>query len=287
MAVTPLRVIGLLRVPQRPRGSRRLRLRTHGFRNGGHAHSDALAVVLSIAGYPVLIDPGTATYTMNPEIRNHFRSTGMHNTVTINGHPQSEPRGPFHWQSTTDARCTAWSTRAGMDYAEGRHDGYSGVTHIRRVLSLHGVGWIVLDHLAGSTQEVQAKAMWHLHPTWRTVGDGEGRVRLDGPDGLRCVLVTTGALTAMDGPEAAYSPVYGRIESAPCLAAAVTGNLPLSLATFINATPIWQPDAVFLTAPDTFTIATPGGTLTVLSNIEAEPVVTLEPVMAESVHQGN
>ena len=256
----------------------------HGFRNGGHAHSDALAVVLSISGHPLLIDPGTATYTMNPVIRNRFRSTEMHNTVTINGRPQSEPHGPFHWQSTIDARCTAWSTRAGMDYAEGRHDGYPGITHIRRVLSLHGVGWIILDHLVGLSQEVQAQAMWHVHPAWRTVRDGDGRIRLDGPDGLSCVLVTTGALTEVEGPEAAYSPVYGPIEPAPCFAAAVTGGLPLSLATFINATPMWQPDALFLTAPETFTITTPGGTLTVMSKIEAEPLVTLEPVMAESVH---
>ena len=64
----------------------------------------------------------------------------------------------------------------------------------------------------------------------------------------------------------------------------MTGGLPLSLATFINATPMWQPDALFLTAPETFTITTPGGTLTVMSKIEAEPLVTLEPVMAESVH---
>ncbi len=38
----------------------------HGFLNGGHAHADALSVVLAIGGRPLLIDPGTATYTMDP-----------------------------------------------------------------------------------------------------------------------------------------------------------------------------------------------------------------------------
>ena len=53
----------------------------HGFLNGGHAHADALSCTLSIAGRPVLIDPGTGTYTMDRELRDRLRSSMMHNTV--------------------------------------------------------------------------------------------------------------------------------------------------------------------------------------------------------------
>src|SRR4030095_4322274 len=38
----------------------------HGFMNGGHAHADALSLTLSLDGRPLLVDPGTATYTMDP-----------------------------------------------------------------------------------------------------------------------------------------------------------------------------------------------------------------------------
>ena len=37
----------------------------HGFLNGGHAHADALSLVMSIEGRPFLVDPGTSTYTMD------------------------------------------------------------------------------------------------------------------------------------------------------------------------------------------------------------------------------
>ncbi len=60
----------------------------HGFLNGGHAHSDALALTLSVSGRPLLIDPGTATYTMDAELRDRFRGTSMHNTVMLGRRPQ-------------------------------------------------------------------------------------------------------------------------------------------------------------------------------------------------------
>ena len=57
----------------------------HGFLNGGHAHADALSLVLTVAGQPLLVDPGTATYTMDPAMRDRFRSSRMHNTVVLDG----------------------------------------------------------------------------------------------------------------------------------------------------------------------------------------------------------
>ena len=79
----------------------------HGYQNGGHAHADALSLTLSIDGHPLLIDPGTSTYTMDSPLRDDMRSTASHNTVTLDGRSQSVPDGPFHWQSTVDARVAA------------------------------------------------------------------------------------------------------------------------------------------------------------------------------------
>ena len=76
----------------------------HGYRNGGHAHADARSCVLSVQGRPLLIDPGTSTYTMDPALRDRMRSPVSHNTVTIDGRSHSTPAGPFHWRSTTDAQ---------------------------------------------------------------------------------------------------------------------------------------------------------------------------------------
>src|SRR5205085_1499104 len=39
----------------------------HGYRNGGHAHADALSMAMAVNAVPFLIDPGTACYTIDVE----------------------------------------------------------------------------------------------------------------------------------------------------------------------------------------------------------------------------
>ena len=76
----------------------------HGYRNGGHAHADALALTMSVRGLPLLVDPGTACYTIDPAVRDRMRSSALHNTVTVDERSQSIPRGPFHWSHVANAR---------------------------------------------------------------------------------------------------------------------------------------------------------------------------------------
>jgi len=59
----------------------------HGYMNAGHAHADALSLTLSLANRPLLVDPGTSTYTMEPRLRDRMRGTSNHNTVTVDGRP--------------------------------------------------------------------------------------------------------------------------------------------------------------------------------------------------------
>jgi hypothetical protein len=56
---------------------------------GGHAHNDQLSVTVWFDGKPVIVDPGTACYTSDPDKRNLFRSTSRHSTVTIGGKEQN------------------------------------------------------------------------------------------------------------------------------------------------------------------------------------------------------
>src|SRR5206468_4773432 len=76
----------------------------HGYQNGGHAHADALSLTLRVRGVPLLVDPGTCCYTTSRTIRDRFRPTALHNTLALDGRPQSITRGPFHWSHVADAR---------------------------------------------------------------------------------------------------------------------------------------------------------------------------------------
>ena len=210
----------------------------HGYLNGGHAHADALSVVLTVDSRPLLVDPGTATYTMDPALRDRFRSTAMHNTVVVDGAPQSTPRGPFHWHTRTDARAIAWKTAPGIDYAEGCHSGYRAALHHRAVLAVAGIGWFVIDRLLGSGR-VNAEALWHLAPEWHvtSVTTGGAALRLAHADGTAQWIASSWPLAPLpEGhPLRAVAPEYGRVETAECLSAAVSVELPAACVTFIPA----------------------------------------------------
>jgi hypothetical protein len=124
----------------------------HGFLTGGHAHADALSFVLSVAGQPVFIDPGTFVYTVNDGERDHFRSTAAHNTVTVDGASSSQPGAePFRWDHSARSTVSRWIASARFDFIEGAHDGFmrleSPVRHERSVLYVKSEYWVILDRL--------------------------------------------------------------------------------------------------------------------------------------------
>ncbi len=123
----------------------------HGVLNCGHAHADALGVTLVVRGTPVLLDPGTYTYTLAPELRDHFRSSAAHSTVTVAGASSSIPAGPFSWCHVAQSTPVAWRPGEQCDYFEGAHDGYARLTppalHRRALLFLRGDYWIVRDRI--------------------------------------------------------------------------------------------------------------------------------------------
>ena len=138
----------------------------HGQDNCGHAHADVLAFELSANGRPLLVDPSTYTYTASKDLRNWFRSSLAHNTLTVDGESSSVPDGPFSWKSIARAELTDWISRDRFDYVNGTHDGYlrlaSPVTHARSILFVKNDYWIVRDRVASSAEHLYA--LWfHLN----------------------------------------------------------------------------------------------------------------------------
>jgi hypothetical protein len=123
----------------------------HGALSGGHGHADALSFDLTVRGRATLIDPGTFTYTGSEELREHFRSTAAHNTLTIDGESSSVPAGPFSWRAMTDSKTTHWIDRDRFGFITGTHDGYKKLAppgvHTRSFLFLHNDYLIMRDQI--------------------------------------------------------------------------------------------------------------------------------------------
>jgi hypothetical protein len=148
----------------------------HGYMNGGHAHADALAITLGTANRALLIDPGTASYTLDLQLRDRMRRSMSHNTVEIDGRSQSIPNGPFHWQTRTDARLHGDCHNPAFDWAEAYHDGYAPARHRRTVFRSPASGWLIADHILGSGSH-SAATYWHFDPEWIVTPDGPARLR--------------------------------------------------------------------------------------------------------------
>ena len=145
---------------------------SHGYRNGGHAHADALAMTLTVRGTPLLIDAGTGSYTIDPGTRNRLRSTELHNTLVLDNRPQSIAAGPFGWAQWAEGKVHRWMMSSDFDYFEGSHDGYSPLEHRRHVLAVPGDLVIVADLIRGSAGTHVAAAHWHIDRRWLvSIGD--------------------------------------------------------------------------------------------------------------------
>lgn len=118
--------------------------------SGGHGHADSLSFDLSVGGIPVFVDPGTYTYHESEELRNHFRTSAAHNTLTIDGKSQSSPGAKFGWNSKAESRLESWITQPRFDFFEGSHDGFKRLEtapaiHRRSILFLKDDYWIIRD----------------------------------------------------------------------------------------------------------------------------------------------
>lgn len=190
----------------------------HGTMNCGHAHADALSIEVAALGATVLVDPGTFTYTGSAELRDLFRSTAMHNTLTIDGLSSSAPAGPFKWKHVADCTLRCWHDHPSFTFFEGSHDGYErlsdSATHTRAVLFAGREYWLVLDRVDAKDEHEYA-LHFHIAPNVETVLSTEA-CRLSAIAGSATLdLVCLEDRGAWRLDEGQVSPCYGARISAP------------------------------------------------------------------------
>jgi len=104
---------------------------------GGHGHNDTFSFVLSLAGVPVVVDPGSPVYTGDAETYNEFRRTRTHNAVSVDGLEMAR-LGDF-FRIRDEARPRQVSCQIGEEVltVTGQHRGFGRladpVTHERRL----------------------------------------------------------------------------------------------------------------------------------------------------------
>jgi hypothetical protein len=87
-------------------------------------------------------------------MRDWFRSSAAHNTLTVDRQSSSISAGPFSWKTITNCERLAWKEDARFTFVSGRHRGYEHGVHTRSILFLKHDYWVIRDRveLAGKHQ---------------------------------------------------------------------------------------------------------------------------------------
>jgi len=183
--------------------------------NRKHAHLDTLSFTLSVAGTPLLIDPGTAE---DDDRRESLRSTRAHSTVCIDGEEQGTLAERGEIWSPPRPVLLLWATSEECTVMSGRHDGYrrlrKPVWHERTILAMHGLYWLVVDRLDGRGEHL-AEQRFHVVPGAQVVAGQDGGVVELTKDGVSLSLYWA---RGGNGWQGALEAALPRIRIEPSLA---------------------------------------------------------------------
>jgi glycosyltransferase involved in cell wall biosynthesis len=212
----------------------------HGSLSCGHSHADALAIEVAAGGRPALVDPGTYTYTGSRELRDRFRSTPAHNTVTVDGQSSSEPGGPFSWQHIAECTARNWISHPRFDFFDGSHDGYARlpdpVIHRRSILFIKGDYWVMRDVLlAAGRHRYDVRFHFPAGTSPEVVAVGGLEVLRWLVDATRLDIWAPGAAGAWEIRDDCVSPSYGRREQAAVATLSLDGRGQTDILTVLVA----------------------------------------------------
>jgi hypothetical protein len=212
----------------------------HGAMNCGHAHGDALAIEVAAQGTTMLVDAGTFTYTGSAEARDLFRSTAMHNTLTIDGLSSSHPAGPFKWKHVAHGTLHCWHDHPDFTYFSGSHDGYrrlrNPATHRRDLWFVNREYWLMLDRV-DATGDHELALHFHLAPDVDAALHHESGWLEARAAAATLDITCTGAPGCWSVADGLVSPCYGATVAAAHAAYSLHATGPAALLSVLFPRP--------------------------------------------------
>ena len=106
---------------------------------GGHCQPDNGTFTLYAGGRTLMPDAGSYIYSGNPEGREWFRQTKIHQTLTLNGE-----------NTTYDPKLLLWQPGEDLDILVVENAGYDNLTHSRSVFFVDKRYFIIVDEAIGT-----------------------------------------------------------------------------------------------------------------------------------------
>jgi uncharacterized heparinase superfamily protein len=218
-----------------------------------HGHADALSVTLEINNKALLVDPGTYRYNGRPELRQYFKGTRAHNTVTVDGMDQAVQETGFIWSHPYHAALNRFEERNEGLILEGCQDGYrrlpNPVEHHRTVFFFPGTQVLIRDTFAGTgTHDFELN--FHLHPEAKAhVHRDRWLIKHDREEIYLGIYQNSFAMITgqEDPPLGWYSPAYGSIMKSSVLSCRQKGEVEqvtfltlISLGTLLDSPEVWE-----------------------------------------------
>jgi len=199
-----------------------------------HAHADALSFEYASNGVTWMVDPGTYTYTKDPELRDQFRSSSAHNTLIVEGQSQSQASGPFSWAQVAETTLQELTATAEAATCRGVHNGYERfnppVRHQRSIQLIKrsdrpASSYLLIEDRITTAGSYRYQLRFHLAPDCKP-SQGNARFVVHHPDGPQLAVgiwlvdpQRAGTPLPIGVEEGWVSPDYARKLPAPILVA--------------------------------------------------------------------
>ena len=206
-----------------------------------HDHSDLTSFTAVLSGVPVVVDPGTSTYTGSLERRRQELLARAHNMLLVD---RREPASIVTGSVTpvvgpdTRGRVLDWCARD-TPSVRMTHDGFGdvdGLQNYERTLELRDNGTLLCTDVLEGTGEHLVEAHLHLDPRWARDDDANDTPSFVAPTGERLHLRLESGWSSTAVEPTTVSPYYGSRHDALRVRLEGTPTLPTRLAVEIRVT---------------------------------------------------